>query len=157
MNLGAISVVANGDLISVPCLDGAMRGKSLAWWKAEKTRRKAEAAFDVADHSEAQAEARESWRGEAKAIADSAGVTMEGRNDEEAARLREELEFGKGAHEKPFVGRDEFIDPLQTGYGGNHTASAPTSPSETEAVEHPDGANPLDRFRSNGTRRRPRS
>ncbi|GAA4227508.1 hypothetical protein GGQ68_004365 [Sagittula marina] len=161
MNLGAISVVANGDLISVPCLDETMRGKSLAWWKAERTRRKAEAALDVADHSKAQSEARESWRGEAKAIAHSAGVTMEGRSDEEAARLRKELEFGKGAHEKPFVGRDEFIDPLQTGYAtgpsGNHTASAPRSPSETEAAERPDGANPLDRFRSNGARRRPRS
>ena len=161
MNLGAISVVANGDLISVPCLDETMRGKSLTWWKAEKTRRKAEAALDVADHSKAQSEARESWRGEAKAIADSAGVTMEGRSDEEAARLRKELEFGKGAHEKPFVGRDEFIDPLQTGFAigssGSHTASAPTPSSETEAAEHPDGANPLDRFRSNGARRRPRS
>lgn len=157
VNLGAISVVAKDELISVPCLDETMRGKSLAWWKAEKARRKAEAALDVADHAEARSEARERWRGEAKAIADSAGVTMDGRSDEEAARLRKELGFGKGAHEKPFVGRDEYVDPLQTGYeigsGESPASSVPSPPSGADSTEHAGGANSLDRFRSNGARR----
>lgn len=154
LDLGAISVLADGDLISVPCLDVTMRGKSLAWWTREQARRKAEAKQDSDLRAPARDEARTAWKGEAAAIAQSAGVNVGGRTLEEIDRLALEASFGKGRHEKPFIGRDEHIDPTTSGnkigVPVEKEGLDPASASNDEVGAS--RTNPLDKFRSRGKR-----
>ena len=154
LDLGAISVLADGDLISVPCLDVTMRGKSLTWWTREQARRKAEAKQDANKRAPARDEARAAWKGESAAIAQSADVNMSGRTLEEIDRLALEASFGKGRHEKPFIGRDEHIDPTTSGnkigVPVEREGLDPASASNDD--EAANRANPLDKFRSRGKR-----
>lgn len=121
-NLGAISVVTDDGLVSVPCLDDSMRGKSLGWWKNQQAAVRAEAAKDQAEHAAARKEAQDAWRGEADLIARSSGIDLLGRSLDQIDRLARQLKFGKGANEKPFVGRDEYVDPV---FAGFETGTAP--------------------------------
>lgn len=154
MDLGAISVIADGDLISVRCLDDTMRGKTLAWWTREQVRRKAEAQQDADQRAPARDEARAAWKGESAAFAQSAGVDVSGRTLEEIDRLAREASFGKGRHEKPFIGRDEYIDPTTSGnkigVPVEQEDADPASASNDE--KGASRANPLDKFRSRGKR-----
>jgi putative transposase len=154
LDLGAISVLADGDLISVQCLDDTMRGKSLAWWAREQARRKAEAQQDADLRAPARDEARKAWKGETAAIAQSAGVNVHGRTLAEIDQAAREMSFGKGRYEKPFIGRDEYIDPTtngaKIGVPVEKEALDPVSASIDE--EAASRANPLDRFRSRGKR-----
>ena len=154
LDLGAISVLADGDLISVPCLDVTMRGKSLTWWTREQARRKAEAKQDANKRAPARDEARAAWKGESAAIAQSADVNMSGRTLEEIARLALEASFGKGRHEKPFIGRDEHIDPTTSGnkIGVPVEKEGLDPASASNDDEAANRANPLDKFRSRGKR-----
>ena len=154
MNLGAISVFADGDLISVQCLDDKMHGKSLNWWMGEQERQRAEARLDVVSKAAAKAEAQSAWRGEADAIAKSNQINMKGRTPQQIERLKREMGFGKGEHEKPFVGRDEYRDPTLTGFETDVEMSDEIgdSASDSEAEANTGFANPLDRFRSKGKR-----
>jgi len=133
-NLGAITVVIDGEMVSVPCLDDNMRGKSLQWWLDQQAAAKAEAATDCAAQSEARREAQDSWKGAAELIARSSGVDLTGRSFEQIDRLARELTFGKGTHEKPFVGRDEYVDPIRAGFKIGATADE-TDDEVAEAVE----------------------
>lgn len=121
-NLGAITVVTDGDMVSVPCLDDNMRGKSLQWWLDQQAATKAEAAKDCAAQAEARREAQDAWRGASDLIARSSGIDLSGRSIEQIDRLAREMRFGKGAHEKPFVGRDEYVDPI---FGGFEIGATP--------------------------------
>lgn len=154
MDMGAISVLADGDLISVRCLDDTMRGKSLAWWSGEQARRKAEAQQDSELRAPAREEARQAWKGESAAIAQSAGMNLSGRTLEQIERSAREMSFGKGQHEKPFIGRDEYIDPTTSGRKtgvGEGQGEADTG-SAFDAKEGQSRENPLDKFRSRSKR-----
>ncbi|MFG6501520.1 hypothetical protein [Sulfitobacter sp. 1A15106] len=153
LDIGAISILAGGDLISVPCLDDDMRGKSLAWWKGEQSRRKAEAADDVAAHAEARSNAGNAWRGEAAAIATSQGKKPIGHTDEKVAQMKREFGYGKGAHEQPFVGRDEYADPVSSGF---EIGRAPDAEDEITDTAPEPSVDSLDRFRSKTLRRSPK-
>lgn len=152
LDLGAISVLADGDLISVECLDDTMRGKSLAWWAREQARRKAEAQQDADMRAPAREEARKAWQGETNAIAQSAGVNVRGRTFEEIDRAARQLSFGKGQHEKPFIGRDEYTDPIASGnrIGVPLEKEKVDLTLESGAEDGSSRANPLDKFRSRG-------
>ena len=57
-----------------------------------------------------------------------------------------ELGFGKGQHEKPYIGRDEYVDPVHGGFeigGGEFVEEAPLR-EEAET----DTPTSMDRFRS---------
>jgi transposase InsO family protein len=154
MDLGAISVLADGDLISVRCLDDTMRGKSLSWWTREQARRKAEAQRDSDMRAPAREEARKAWQGETAAIARSAGMNVRGRTLEEIERSAREMSFGKGQRAKPFIGRDEYIDPTTSGNKiGVAVEKVGVDPaSDSSAKEGTSRANPLDKFRARGKR-----
>ncbi|SEN87393.1 hypothetical protein SAMN05216227_10294 [Pseudorhodobacter antarcticus] len=154
MDLGAISVLADGDLISVRCLDDTMRGKTLAWWTGEQARRRAVAKQDADLRAPARDEARKAWQGETAAIAQSAGVNVGGRTLAEIDQSARQMSFGKGRHEKPFVGREEHVDPITSG----NKIGVPVEEEDVHSSSEPDAAtgtsraNPLDKFRSRGNR-----
>ncbi|MBU2936489.1 MULTISPECIES: hypothetical protein [Pacificibacter] len=154
LDMGAISVLTDLDLISVACLDEAMRGKSLAWWKGEQARQKAQAQQDVGSRAPVREEARKAWQGQSAAIARSAGVSPHGRTLEEIDRLAREASFGKGRNEKPFVGRDEYIDPITSGkrIGGEHENEEVGETPADVSADDDRRSNPLDKFRSKGKR-----
>lgn len=150
LDIGAISVLAGGDLISVPCLDEDMRGRSLEWWNGEQAKRKAEAASDAAAHAKARSNAGNAWRGEANAIATSQGKKPIGYSDEDVARMRRESGYGKGRHEEPFVGRDEYVDPVSRGFEIGRAQEREGEIADTTSEPSGDSGQPnsLDRFRS---------
>jgi transposase InsO family protein len=154
MDMGAISVLADGDLIAVPCLDDTMRGKSLAWWTGEQERRKAETLQDAESRAPARDEARKAWMGESAAIARSAGVNPHGRTSDEIDRLARAVTSGKGRHEKPFIGRDEYVDPITSGnkIGVEVENEKLDTSSAFDDEVNVSRTNPLDRFRSKGNR-----
>ena len=155
MNLGAISILADGYLISVPCLDETMAGMSLDWWMDKQARQKADADQDAASKAPAREEARNASLGASAAIANSANVNMKCKTPTEIARLALEMGFGKGAHEKPFVGRDEYIDPILSGNsigqeaGRSSKLVSEEDQSVKQASEQQAGLeNPLSRYRA---------
>lgn len=156
LDLGAITVVTPNDMISVPCIDQAMRGKSLEWWMVEQRVRKAGAAADVAKHAAANREAQQTWKGEVSAIARSAGVNLIGRSPDEIERLARTMRMGKGAHEQPFMSEAEYGDPVQSGFPigtqRDHADSvAATSADNADQASHRSGS--LDRFRAKARQR----
>lgn len=157
LDLGAISVLAGEDLITVPAVDVTMRGKTLSKWRHEQAVRRAHALLDKEAHSEARKEAQAHWRGEADAIAKSAEVDVRGCSIAELSRSAMELSFGKGHHEKPFIGRLEYADPTTTGfslageengYDGTDTDQEDEPSESRQTVVQPDAPNSMDRFRS---------
>lgn len=157
MDLGAISVAVDGGFVAVKAVDSAMIGMTLSDWRELCARRRADARADVKSHANAREEARRSWEGEAAAIAKSAGVDIRGKTISELSRAALELHMGKGHHEEPFIGRDEYIDPVTTGFnlsGEEDGPPPPSTPDPGKAGEvdpnrvEPDPPNSLDRFRA---------
>lgn len=143
-DLGAISVLVDGDLISVPCMDSEMRGKSLREHQRDRQIQRLEAAMDAEATKEQRLEARNNWKSLVNTVARSSDIGMNGYTEGEVARAKLELRFGKGQHEKPFIGREEYVDPLYGGFeiGDDDAASV----DENEVF--PDGLNSMDRFRT---------
>lgn len=157
LDLGAISVRAGEDMISVPALDPGMIGMPLSEWRAQRVLERAEARADVEAHSEERNEARNRWEGEAAAITKSAGVNIQGMTLTEINRAALEITMGKGHHEKPFIGRDEYQDPVMGGFtlsGEEDGPLSPSTPDTSTGVEPdpntvaPDAPNSLDRYRA---------
>ena len=144
-DLGAISVLVKGDMISVPCIDPEMRGKSLRDHQRDQQRQRWEAAMDAEGTKEQRLEARKNWKSLVNTVAKSSDIGMIGYTEGEVARASMELRFGKGQHEKPFVGREEYVDPVYGGFdiGGDDTAAVA---DENEVF--PDAPNSMDRFRT---------
>lgn len=157
MDLGAISVRVGEDMITVPALDPKMIGMPLSDWRAQRALDRAEARADVEAKREARSEARNRWAGEAAVIAKSAGVNNQGMTLSEINRAALELTMGKGHHEKPFIGRDEYQDPLMGGFtlsGEEEGPLPPATPDTSTDIEPdpntvaPDAPNTLDRYRA---------
>lgn len=157
MDLGAISVRAGEDMISVPAVDSKVIGMSLSDWRADRARERAEARVDIEVHREARIEARSTWEGEAATIAKSAGINIRGMTLQEINRAALEITMGKGHHEKPFIGRDEYQDPVMGGFTLSGEEDGPPLPEIAETstdVEPdpntvaPDAPNSLDRYRA---------
>jgi hypothetical protein len=117
MDLGAISLRTRDGFVSVPAVDPEMRGIRLADWRAARRQQRAEASEKRAARTEERAEALDALRGTAAMIARSAGVAPRQYTLDEVDRMaREVRDFGKGQHEKPVFGRDEYRDPLMYGF-----------------------------------------
>ncbi|TMV10084.1 DDE-type integrase/transposase/recombinase [Ruegeria sediminis] len=158
MDMGAISVVGHGDTISVPALDSSLRGKTLRQWQEERQLRRAEAALDGQHRSGARDEAQRRRAELVGKIMRGNDMGMTGYTQTELDRASLELSFGKGSNEEPFVGRDEYDDPI---YGGFETDASDVA-DEAEVTqdadvedEHgvnsvvlPDEPGSLDRFRT---------
>ena len=84
------------------------------------------------------------------AIATSQGKKPIGYSDEDVARMRRESGYGKGRHEEPFVGRDEYVDPVSRGFEIGRVQEREGEIADT--TSDPSGGsgqpNTLDRFRS---------
>lgn len=117
MDLGAISLGTPEGPVSVPAVDTEMRGIRLADWRAARRQQRADAREKNAARAEERAEATEALRETGKLISASAGVEPRQYSLAEVDRLaREVRDFGKGLHEKSFIGRDEYRDPLMYGF-----------------------------------------
>ncbi|WP_417274346.1 hypothetical protein [Celeribacter halophilus] len=114
-DLGGISVLANGDLISVRCLDPNMAGKSLREFQAERKLELLKAEAEAREQEGSRREAYDLWRRLSNSIMRASDIGIFGYTKAEVERARNEMEFGKGQHEKPFIGRDEYQDPLTEG------------------------------------------
>lgn len=114
-DLGGISVLAHGELITVRCLDSQMAGKSLREWKAERQLERMKADMEAAAQDGARREAKEFWQNYSRSIMRSSDIGIFGYTQTEIDRMKYGMEFGKGQHEKPFVGVDEYSDPLTEG------------------------------------------
>ncbi|WP_170369640.1 hypothetical protein [Ruegeria arenilitoris] len=158
MDMGAISVVGHGDTISVPALDSSLRGKTLRQWQEERQLRRAEAALDGQRRSGARDEAQRLRAELVGKIMRGNDMGMTGYTQTELDRASLELSFGKGSNEEPFVGRDEYQDPVH----GDFEIAADDMHDEGELAqedaigdEHrvnsvvlPDEPGSLDRFRT---------
>jgi transposase InsO family protein len=117
LDLGAISLRTHDGFVSVPAVNPEMRGIRLIDWRAARRQQRADAREKNAARAEERAEAQGALRGTAELIARSAGVEPRQYSLEELDRMaRETRDFGKGQHEKPVVGRDEYRDPLMYGF-----------------------------------------
>lgn len=157
-DMGAISVVDLNDTFAVPALDETMRGKTLREWQLERQMRRADA---NADSKKRRHQRDEADRARAKITRNAmrkSDTGLCGYTQTEVDRARLELTFGKGSNEEPYVGRDEYQDPI---YGGFDTAEPDSASAEHEnttedpgdehgvdAVVQPDGPGSMDRFRS---------
>lgn len=156
-DLGGISVLANGDLISVRCLDPKMAGQSLREFQAERKLERLKAEAETREQEGARREAHDLWRNLSNAIMRSSDIGIFGYTKAEIERARNETEYGKGQHEKPFIGRDEYVDPVTQ---GGFKTGQPAEP-EVDEGEEPDTIDKepktsMDRFRS-GARNRKRN
>ena len=158
MDMGAISVVGHDDTISVPALDSSLRGKTLRQWQAECQLRRAEAALDRQRRSGARDEAQRRRAEVVGKIMRGNDMGMAGYTQTELDRASLELSFGKGSNEEPFIGRDEYEDPV---HGGFETADDDIREEEelpcdgatedeygVNSVVFPDEPGSLDRFRT---------
>lgn len=141
-DLGAISVVSNGEVISVPCLDETMRGKSLQGWEAEKRTMKLKIKAENLSQKDAQKEAAGGWKTLAETTQQHADIGVFGYTQAELDRAALELDFGKGQHEKPFVGADEDHDPV------HHSGVPFAQDADDFEQEEKDPKTAMDRFRS---------
>lgn len=144
-DLGGISVLKDGELISVPCIDSSMRGKSLRVWQQERLLARQRIKAENLAQEGAREEAAAIWRNLAKTIMRQCDIGLMGYSQSEVERAARELDFGKGHHEKPFVGRAEYDDPMEE--GGFEVGSI-----QEEA--EPDTPTGLDRFRSSAKARK---
>lgn len=166
MDLGAISLRINDTFATIPAVDQNMRGVRLCDWKEAGELRRSEARQDALDKAPARDEAGEHIRGHLDVIKAAASVDTRGASVAMISRAAMELNFGKGQHEKPFVGRDEYQDPVHSGFAlsgeepwqspverQDYDVSAQHQPSTVEPVVDPnevkpDSPNAMDRFRS---------
>lgn len=141
-DLGAISLVADGTFVTVPAVDPAMRGRSLREHATERARKKLEASIEAGGSAATVREAEEARRRIVQASMAAADIGMAGYTQDEVARAALELTMGKGRHEEPFVGRDEWSDPL--------LGSLPDAadPSEGPATAGPDVPSGLRKYRA---------
>ena len=117
LDLGAISINTPDGFVSVPAVNDEMRGRRLVDWLAERAQQRAVARERSEARREEKAEATEALRETAKLVARTAGVEPRQYTLEEVDRkARETRDFGKGKHEKPFIGRDEYREPLMYGF-----------------------------------------
>ena len=151
-DLGGITVFDNGEPISIPCIDDTMRGKSLRAWNAERALTRSEARVDSEQMAERRQYARGVWTDMVSRAAQVADVGMSGYTKKEVAHAALEVGFGKGHHEKPFVGRDEYRDPLSRGASARRQTEIKSSSDEdeheTDVPSLVDAPNSMDRFRS---------
>jgi putative transposase len=89
MDLGAISVLTGDDVITVPCLESGMRGKSLRVWQQERASKRAESAADAASRADARREAYDARINETAAIKRSSDIEVLGYTDAEVQRIWE--------------------------------------------------------------------
>jgi hypothetical protein len=115
-DLGGISVLANGNFVRVPCVDEEMCGKSLRQWQQEKKLAALKAQSEALEQEGARSEARSLWRAAAEDIARKADVGILGYSQTEIDRIVRENDFGKGQRDMPYVGDDEYGDPMETGF-----------------------------------------
>lgn len=115
-DLGGISVVANGGFVRVPCVDPEMRGKSLRQWQREKQLHALKVKAENLAQEGAREEAQSLWQSAAEDIAIKANIGILGYSQKEIDRIVLENSFGRGQRNMPYVGLDEYEDPMTTGY-----------------------------------------
>ncbi|WGW05323.1 hypothetical protein [Tropicibacter oceani] len=152
-DLGSISVVANGDLISVKAITEGVGGKSLREWQAERQLERMKRDAENLEQDDARREARALWQSLSQSIMRASDIGIFGYTQAEVDRAKKEAEYGKGQFDKPFVGRDEYVDPLTE--GGYETAE----PQVDDDVVDPDTVDDepktdMDRLRSKSRNRK---
>lgn len=163
-DLGAVSLQTRDGYISVPCVDEKMRGKSLRLWRNEQEIARLRAKTEALEAEDARLEARSLKEKIAQMVAMHSEFGMGGYRQSEINRARLELGFGKGHHEVPYIGRDEYLDPLISGFevgldeepvvtGGGSEADI-EGDDELDDIFPPDGPSSMDRFRSIASARR---
>lgn len=166
MNLGAISLRVDNRFVTIPAVDQNMYGVRLSDWKKSAELRRSEARRDALDKEPARQEAKAHFQAHLDATKAAAGVDTSGASFAEISRAAMELNFGKGLQDKPFVGRDEYQDPVHHGFAlsgeeewqstserQDGDTSAQEEPSTAEPLVdpnevQPDSPNAMDRFRS---------
>jgi len=145
-DLGAISVVGQGGLISVGAVDTMMYGKTLRQWQLEKLMRKQKTKAENLAREGARDEAAALWEGLVKSISRAADIGMDGYTQAEIERAKREMDYGKGQHERPYIGRDEYDDPVHSGF----TTGGAEFVEDEEGREDFNNPAPtgMDRFRS---------
>lgn len=149
-DLGGITVFDHGEPISIPCIDDNMRGKSLRAWNAERELTRSEARADSDHMAERRQYASGVWKDVVARAARAADVGMSGYTKKEVERAALEIGFGKGHHEKPFIGRAEYMDPLSCGISARRQTEIQDSPDEdeTDVPSIVDAPNSMDRLRA---------
>ena len=92
-----------------------MAGKSLREFQAERKLELLKAEAEAREQEGSRREAYDLWRSLSNSIMRASDIGVFGYTKAEVERARNEMEFGKGQHEKPFIGRDEYQDPLTEG------------------------------------------
>lgn len=145
-DLGGISILTGDDVISIPALDPKMRGKTLRQWRLERAERRLQAEMDKQQSKPQKNEARGAWKGMLKDSMKTHDTGMFGYTATEVQSAAREIDFGKGAHEKPYVGQLEYEDPIYSGFEIGDGYSSSGDEEQTEIA--PDEKNSMDRYRS---------
>ncbi len=143
-DLGGISILTGDELISIPALDPKMRGKTLRQWRLERAERRFQAEMDKQQSKPQKDEARGAWKGMLKDSMKKHDTGMFGYTATEVQSAARENDFGKGAHEKPYVGQLEYEDPIYSGFEIGDGCSSSGDEEQTEVA--PDEKNSMDRY-----------
>ena len=145
-NLGSISILTGSDVISIPALDPEMQGKTLRQWRLERAQMRFQAKMDKQQSKPQKDEARGAWKGFLKDSMKTHDTGMFGYTATDVQSAVRENDFGKGAHEKPYVGQLEYEDPIYSGVETGDGYSSSVDEEQTEVA--PDEKNSMDRYRS---------
>lgn len=152
-DLGAISVVVGGEMISIPCANPEMRGKTLRQWQQEKWFNKQKSEAEACSQKGARDEAEALYRDLSASIAREADIGMIGYTQKEIDRIRLQEEFGKGRGDHVYIGRDEYVDPLSGGFETEQDVFDESDDPQKEEAD-PDTPTSMDRFRSSSKNRK---
>jgi putative transposase len=133
-------------VISISALDSRMRGKNLRQWRLERAEQRFQAKMDKQQSKPQKDEARGAWKEILKGAMKTHDTGMFGYTATEVQSLIRENDFGKGAHEKPYVGQLEYEDPVHSGFEIGDGYSGSDGEDQTEVA--PDEKNNMDRYRS---------
>jgi transposase InsO family protein len=145
-DLGGVSLLTGGDVISIPALDSRMRGKTLRQWRLERVEQRFQAKMDIEQSKPQKDEARGTWKEILTGAMKTHDTGMFGYTATEVQSAVRESDFGKGAHEKPYVGQLEYEDPIYSGVEIGDGYSSSGDEEQTEVA--PDEKNSMDRYRS---------
>jgi putative transposase len=146
LDLGGISILTGCDVISIPALDSKMRGKTLREWRLERAEKRFQAKMDKQQSKPQKDEARGAWKVMLKNSMKTHDTGMFGYTATEVQSAALENTFGKGAHEKPYVGQLEYEDPVHSGFEIGDGYSGSEGEDQTEVA--PDEKNSMDRYRA---------
>lgn len=112
LDLGSITLITKRDRVHIPAVDARLFGITLREERSRQALLRQEAKEDARRTAPMREAAYRGWQDLSRQIMRSSDIGLAGYSEGEVQRGAKEMYFGKGCHEEPFVGRDEFASPF---------------------------------------------